>query len=92
MGFFAKLTVYLLALLSASCATLTDSLIYAVFYLILSFCSTTFALLFLGFEFFGLILLLIYVGAVAVLFVFVVMMIPTRIDQELSNNLFKFYS
>jgi NADH-quinone oxidoreductase subunit J len=52
--------------------------IQAVISLILSFCLAMCCLLFLNFDFFAIIFLIIYVGAIAVLFLFVVMMINIK--------------
>ena len=48
--------------------------VHAVFFLILDFVSISCLFIMLGAEFLGMIMLIVYVGAVAVLFLFVVMM------------------
>ena len=52
--------------------------VYSVLYLILVFCVNTALLLNLGAEFLALIFLIVYVGAIAVLFLFVVMMLNIK--------------
>ena len=49
--------------------------IHAVFFLILDFVSVSCLFIMIGAEFLGMIMLIVYVGAVAVLFLFVVMML-----------------
>ena len=53
----------------------TKNTVHAVFFLILDFVSVSCLFIMLGAEFLGMITLIVYVGAVAVLFLFVVMMI-----------------
>jgi NADH-quinone oxidoreductase subunit J len=53
----------------------TKNTVHAVFLLILDFVSVSCLFIMLGAEFLGMITLIVYVGAVAVLFLFVVMMI-----------------
>ena len=62
----------------------------SVLFLILSFCSAAGLFILLGAEFLGLILIVVYVGAVAVLFLFVVMMLDidfTELRSGLLNYL-----
>ena len=49
--------------------------VYSVFFLILVFVSVSILFIMIGAEFLGMIMLIVYVGAVAVLFLFVVMML-----------------
>ena len=55
--------------------------IYSILFLILVFTGTVGILLLLGAEFLAMILLIVYVGAIAVLFLFVVMMLNIRIIE-----------
>lgn len=59
--------------------------IHSVFFLVLSFCNATGLLLLLGVEFVGMLMLVIYVGAVAILFLFVVMMLDLNIAESEEN-------
>ena len=52
--------------------------VYSVLFLILNFCIAAIILFMLGIEFLGLLFIMVYVGAVAVLFLFVIMMINTK--------------
>ncbi|MDE0373545.1 MAG: NADH-quinone oxidoreductase subunit J, partial [Rhodospirillales bacterium] len=53
------------------------SLVHAVFFLILAFLNAAGLFILLGAEFLGMMMLIVYVGAVAVLFLFVVMTLDT---------------
>ena len=56
--------------------------VHSVLFLILCFCNASILLLFFDVEFLGLLFIMIYVGAVAVLFLFVIMMINTKTIKE----------
>lgn len=60
--------------------------IHAVISLILSFCVAMCCLLFLNIDFFAIIFMIIYVGAIAVLFLFVVMMINIKNIGEAEDS------
>ncbi len=73
---------------------LTRNTIYSVFFLILVFITTSILFIMIGAEFLGMIMLIVYVGAVAVLFLFVVMMlnvaekpIKTSTKKNLISNI-----
>ena len=55
--------------------------VHSVFFLILAFVNSAGIFVLAGAEFLAMILLIVYVGAVAVLFLFVVMMLNVGIDQ-----------
>ena len=55
--------------------TASKNTIHSVFFLILDFISISCLFIMIGAEFLGMIMLIVYVGAVAVLFLFVVMML-----------------
>ena len=61
--------------------------IHSVLFLILCFFNSSILFLFLNAEFLAMILLIVYVGAVAVLFLFVVMMLDIKISQARKNLL-----
>lgn len=54
--------------------------VHSVLFLILVFCNVAGLLLLLGAEFFSFMLIIVYVGAIAVLFLFVVMMLNVKVD------------
>ncbi len=65
----------LIAIISAVMVTVSKNTVHSVFFLILDFISVSCLFIMIGAEFLGMIMLIVYVGAVAVLFLFVVMML-----------------
>ena len=65
----------IIAILSALMVISSKNPVYSVLFLILSFVNTSALFVLLGAEFLAMILIVVYVGAVAVLFLFVVMML-----------------
>ena len=65
----------LIAVVSAIMVTVSKNTVHSVFFLILEFISISSLFIMVGAEFLGMIMLIVYVGAVAVLFLFVVMML-----------------
>ncbi len=63
------------AIISAVMVTASKNTVHSVFFLILDFISISCLFIMIGAEFLGMIMLIVYVGAVAVLFLFVVMML-----------------
>jgi len=68
--FFSIITVF-----AAVMVTISKNTVYSVFFLIVVFVSVSILFIMIGAEFLGMIMLIVYVGAVAVLFLFVVMML-----------------
>ena len=68
-------TFALVAIISALMVTISKNTVHSVFFLILDFISISCLFIMIGAEFLGMIMLIVYVGAVAVLFLFVVMML-----------------
>ena len=68
--FFSTIAVF-----SSVMVTISRNTVYSVFFLILVFISISILFIMIGAEFLGMIMLIVYVGAVAVLFLFVVMML-----------------
>ena len=68
-------TFSLIAIISAIMVTASRNTVHSVFFLILDFISISCLFIMIGAEFLGMIMLIVYVGAVAVLFLFVVMML-----------------
>ena len=75
--FFSIITVF-----AAVMVTVSRNTVYSVFFLILVFISISILFIMIGAEFLGLIMLIVYVGAVAVLFLFVVMMLNVTEQQK----------
>ena len=68
--FFSTISV-----ISSIMVVFSRNTVYSVFFLILVFVSISILFIMIGAEFLGMIMLIVYVGAVAVLFLFVVMML-----------------
>ena len=69
---------------------ITKNPIISVLYLILLFSSVSCYLIFIGIKFIGISYLLVYVGAVSILFLFILMLINIRISEltsDTNNNL-----
>ena len=77
--FFSTIAVF-----SAIMVTISRNTVYSVFFLILVFVSISILFIMIGAEFLGMIMLIVYVGAVAVLFLFVVMML--NITEQLTER------
>lgn len=80
--FFSIITIF-----SSIMVISSKNTIHAVFFLILDFVSISCLFIMLGAEFLGMITLIVYVGAVAVLFLFVVMMININFSELKSGFL-----
>jgi NADH-quinone oxidoreductase subunit J len=78
-----------LALLSAFCTVTSKNPIHSVLFLVFVFFNTAGLLILLGAEFLAMLFLIVYVGAVAVLFLFVMMMLNVKIS-EMSSSIFRY--
>ena len=72
----------IIAIFSALMVIASRSTVNSVFFLILDFISVGCLFIMVGAEFLGMILLIVYVGAVAVLFLFVVMMLNISAQKQ----------
>ena len=77
--FFSTIAVF-----AAVMVTVSRNTVYSVFFLILVFISISILFIMIGAEFLGMIMLIVYVGAVSVLFLFVVMML--NITEQLTKR------
>ena len=86
------LSYFFLIILSISSLSivLLQNTFFALLFLILSFLLVSILLFFLECEFLALILIIIYVGAVAVLLLFVLMMLETKL-KNLSKNIMIYF-
>ena len=75
----------ILVLIAALGVILSRNIVQSVLYLILVFFLCSLLFIYLGADFIGLIILIVYIGAIAVLFLFVVMMLNVRV-LELSST------
>ena len=87
MIFNHSLFVVFSSILIASSLTiiLINNAIYTILFTILSFISTACLLLLLECEFMALIFIIIYIGAIAVLFLFVIMMLNIKITDSIKD-------
>lgn len=73
-------------ILSSLFVLLSQNPVHSVLFLILAFCNASGILFLFNAEFLGLVFIIIYVGAIAILFLFVVMMLNVKVYS--SNTLF----
>ncbi|MGL9725719.1 MAG: NADH-quinone oxidoreductase subunit J [Wolbachia sp.] len=89
MTFFFYLFA-ILSILSAICVISVKNPVHAVLFLIFTFVNSTVLFILLGAEFIAMMILIVYIGAVAVLFLFVVMMLDidyVRLHQGFAKHL-----
>ena len=85
-----EILFFLFSSLALVCSTMVISSrnpVYSVLFLILVFVNVSGLLLLLGLDFFAMLFLVVYIGAIAVLFLFVVMMLNIKITQLTENTL-----
>src|SRR3954471_7675433 len=78
--------VYVIAILLGTLVIISKNPIVSVLFLIGLFLSISTYLIIVGLNFIGLSYLLVYVGAVSILFLFILMLINVRISELLSNT------
>ena len=71
----------LIAIVSAVMVTVSKNTVHSVFFLILDFISISCLFIMIGAEFLGMIMLIVYVGAVAVLFLFCLLYTSDAADE-----------
>jgi NADH-quinone oxidoreductase subunit J len=82
--FFSGVLVF-----SAIMVIVASHSVFSLLFLVLSFLASAFLLFMLECEFLALIFIVVYVGAIAVLFLFAVMMLDAKL-QNLARNLFRY--
>lgn len=70
---------------TALLSIISKNSVHSVLYLVLTFFSSAWIMLLLNAEFIAMLLIIVYVGAIAVLFLFVVMMLQTKYNHKPSN-------
>ena len=87
-GFFTLFLdfIVILCVLSGIFIIISKNPIISVLHLILLFSSVSCYLIFLGIKFIGISYLLVYVGAVSILFLFILMLINIRISELISDT------
>jgi len=86
---FLLISFSVLAILAAIMVVLSKNTVHSVFFLILVFFSATALLILLQVDYLAMVLLVVYVGAIAVLFLFVVMLLNLKIS-ELQENFYRY--
>src|ERR1700761_1787791 len=77
--------LYTLILIAGVLVITSKNTVQSVLYLILVFLLCSLLFIYLGADFIGLIILIVYIGAIAVLFLFVVMMLNIRLLEDSFN-------
>jgi NADH-ubiquinone oxidoreductase chain 6 len=87
-GFFSGFLdiIAIISIFSGIFIIVTKNPIISVLYLILLFSSISCYLIFIGLKFIGLSYLLVYVGAVSILFLFILMLINIRVSELISDT------
>ena len=78
-----------IALISGGMVIRSKNPVHSVLFLILVFCNAAGLLILLNLDFFAMIFLVVYVGAIAVLFLFVVMMLNIKLT-EINENILRY--
>lgn len=74
-----------LIVISSLCVVLSKNSVYSVLWLIFAFINGSGLMILLGAEFLAMMLIVIYVGAVAVLFLFVIMMLDMHFNRTITQ-------
>jgi len=78
--------IAIISMFSGIFIIITKNPIVSVLYLILLFSSISCYLIFIGLKFIGISYLLVYVGAVSILFLFILMLINIRVSELISDT------
>jgi len=81
-----KLSIIGLALIAGIFVIATKNAIISVFNLIVLYILVAFYLIYMGVTYLGISYIVVYIGAIAILFLFVIMMIDVEIVEKRSNN------
>jgi NADH-quinone oxidoreductase subunit J len=76
------LSLSIVLIFSAILVISAQNPVHSVFFLVLVFLTSAFLLFLLEIEFVSLLFVLVYVGAIAVLFLFVVMMLDIKVTKQ----------
>lgn len=79
MDFFFLVYFQFIILVFSLFTVIVRNPVYSIFYLILVFLNSSCLILLLGLEFLALLFLIVYLGAIVVLFIFVIMMVNVKI-------------
>jgi len=81
-----KMILPLLAIVAAVFVITTKNAIISVFNLIVLYILVAFYLIYIGITYLGISYIVVYIGAIAILFLFVIMMIDIEVVEKRSNN------
>jgi NADH:ubiquinone oxidoreductase subunit 6 (subunit J) len=81
-----KLFLPILAIIAAVFVITTKNAIISVFNLIVLYILVAFYLIYIGITYLGISYIVVYVGAIAILFLFVIMMIDIEVVEKRNNN------
>lgn len=87
---FNLLYIFFLIIFSSLFVVISNKSVTSVLYLINTFILSILSLLLLGADFLSILIMIIYIGAIAILFLFVIMMLNLRI-VEVYNSLVKLF-
>jgi NADH-quinone oxidoreductase subunit J len=74
-----------LIIISSLCVILSKNAVQSILYLILVFLLCSLLFIYIGADFIGLIILIVYIGAISVLFLFIIMMLNIRVLEVYST-------
>lgn len=85
MSFFFYIFAFL-SILASICVISAKNPVHSVLFLIFAFVNSAVLFILLGAEFIAMMMLIVYIGAVAVLFLFVVMMLDVRLHKGFAKH------
>jgi NADH:ubiquinone oxidoreductase subunit 6 (subunit J) len=88
---FIIILAYIFLIISLIFIIFSKNIIIAIFFLIISFIITSIILLFLNCEFLAFIFIIIYVGAISILFLFTIMLLDIKFFDLSYNLIFNFF-
>src|SRR3979490_2436831 len=81
-----KCLIIILAVIAGIFVIATKNAIISVFNLIILYILVAFYLIYIGITYLGISYIIIYIGAIAILFLFIIMMIDIEVVEQRSNN------
>jgi NADH:ubiquinone oxidoreductase subunit 6 (subunit J) len=82
---YIVILIQFLLIFSAACCSITRNSLYSVLFLICVFINAAILLLLFEIDFLGIIFIMIYVGAIAVLFLFIVMLLDLKEKSSITS-------
>ena len=81
-----KCLIMILAIIAGIFVIATKNAIISVFNLIVLYILVAFYLIYIGITYLGISYIIVYIGAIAILFLFVIMMIDIEVVEKRNNN------